>query len=230
MLRALIQYNGGCRLPCWWGLTPGQTRWETAQELLTALDMGIHAYGEETDSLRSYDVTALGSGLRFAQNYVLQDGVITRILVTASPAHGYGDAQFAQDWHPYRLSQILAVYGAPQQVFLLTYRSGPDSPLPYYLLVFYPAQGFLVYYTGNRIQAGDALSICPMQSEIILLLWPPGEYASLAEAIPQPNPFFHPAEDYAPIQEVTEMSVEVFYDRFKDADEQTCFETPGDLW
>ena len=27
----LLQENGGCELPCWWGFTPGETAWATAE-------------------------------------------------------------------------------------------------------------------------------------------------------------------------------------------------------
>jgi hypothetical protein len=32
----LTQNNGGCELPCFWGFTPGQTKWQTAEPLLTS--------------------------------------------------------------------------------------------------------------------------------------------------------------------------------------------------
>ena len=31
----MLQTNAGCRLPCWWGITPGKTRWEEVHALLS---------------------------------------------------------------------------------------------------------------------------------------------------------------------------------------------------
>lgn len=62
------------------------------------------------------------------------------------------------------------------------------------------------------------------------MLWPAGKYQRPEQAILQPNPDFHPAEDHLPIAEVSDMSVEDFYARFKDTAHPTCFETPAALW
>ncbi len=232
MFAQLLRESQTCRLPCWWNLTPGESDWKTAQELFTSLGLRVHAYGKEGASIRSYDVTGVTpkSGTQFLQKYGVQDGIIQDILVKAVPAKGYEDTQFARDWQPFLLPQILSAYGKPAEVLLLTYHSVPDTSVPYYLIVFYPEQGFLVMYTGNRIEVGNALRICPLQSELVLITWPPGKYSSLAEVIPQPNPFFHPAEEYMPIQKVTNLSVEAFYANFKNADDQVCFDTPASLW
>ena len=34
MVLDLLENNGGCLLPCWWGIVPGQTTWEEAHDLL----------------------------------------------------------------------------------------------------------------------------------------------------------------------------------------------------
>ena len=34
LLLELYETNGGCEMPCWWGIVPGETPWETALELL----------------------------------------------------------------------------------------------------------------------------------------------------------------------------------------------------
>ncbi|HSO27674.1 MAG TPA: hypothetical protein VLS48_06360, partial [Anaerolineales bacterium] len=33
----LMKTNGGCRLPCWWGLTPVQTDWHEAEAFLASM-------------------------------------------------------------------------------------------------------------------------------------------------------------------------------------------------
>ncbi len=33
-LQDLLKTNAGCRLPCWWGITPGKTTWDEAEEYL----------------------------------------------------------------------------------------------------------------------------------------------------------------------------------------------------
>lgn len=40
-IRHLFDENGGCALPCWWGIEPGKTTWEEALTILSPLAMEI---------------------------------------------------------------------------------------------------------------------------------------------------------------------------------------------
>ncbi|MCP4538783.1 MAG: hypothetical protein GY832_16745 [Chloroflexi bacterium] len=33
----MLETNGGCDLPCWWGVTPGQSEWQTVMDLTETL-------------------------------------------------------------------------------------------------------------------------------------------------------------------------------------------------
>ena len=63
LIQALLQNNGGCRLPCWWGITPGQTDWNTARQFLDTFVIDIKQSWEEKGeeqgsptSRASYDI------------------------------------------------------------------------------------------------------------------------------------------------------------------------------
>jgi len=162
------------------------------------------------------------------QRYVVRGGIVTNIRAGATPTT-YGDQEFVETWRPYLLLQLFADYGPPAEVRFLTYTSAPDSASIYYLLVFYPDQGILAYYQGDWVRTGENLRICPQLSAWMLVMGPPGEYEKLKDAIPQPNPYFHPAEDYRSIEDVTDLSLEAFYQLFA-GNAEACFETPADLW
>ena len=34
-VREMLQTNGGCELPCWWGIIPGKTSWKEMQAAFT---------------------------------------------------------------------------------------------------------------------------------------------------------------------------------------------------
>jgi hypothetical protein len=132
------------------------------------------------------------------------------------------------------LPQILGTYGPPQQVFLDTYRSGPDR-LPFRLLLFYPDQGFSAEYEGSTgengqgewVEAGQAIRICPRRSDVALWLWSPEREMTLADHAlsSQVN-----LDRLRSLEEATGMSIEQFYQTFVQPDNQTCLETPADLW
>ncbi|MBN1429001.1 MAG: hypothetical protein JXB07_11495 [Anaerolineae bacterium] len=226
LLQQLIRENQGCRLPCWWGFTPGETTWETVQDFTLMLGMDV-SLSSSRDAIAVYvarnDVTGNASGTH--QRYVTEDGIVEKIQVMAKPAQ-YGDTLFMKTWDSYLLPGIFETYGEPEEVRLLAFGRGPI----YYLLVSYLDQGFLAYYSGQGIMAGENIRLCPAQGEFILLMWPPGKFKRLEAVILQPNPDFHPVEDHFPIQEVTNMSTKDFFAVFNGAGVQTCFETPRDLW
>ena len=174
------------------------------------------------------------------QSYIGEDDTLDRIGIHAVPPVGedgyytYGDPQFAEDWRAYMLPQMLEAYGPPQQVFLETYRSGPDR-LPFRLLLFYPDRGFLVMYEGSIgkegkgewVEAGKAIHICPGRSDVTLWLWSPKQAMTFEDLgiSSQVN-----LERLHSLEEATGMGIEQFYQTFVQPDNETCLETPADLW
>src|SRR5262245_28586986 len=39
----LLTHNADCRLPCWWGFTPGQTSWQVARSFLATFASNIYS-------------------------------------------------------------------------------------------------------------------------------------------------------------------------------------------
>jgi len=50
----LLQDNGGCQLPCWWGFTPGETTWHTAQEFFASRQPRITTREERSTTPSAY--------------------------------------------------------------------------------------------------------------------------------------------------------------------------------
>jgi hypothetical protein len=235
----MLRDNGGCQLPCWWGFTPGETSWETTQTFFASLGREMHTWnGSDAQHYTVY--FDIPDHHFHYQSYHEKGDVLDRIGIHAVPPAGedgyyaYGDPQFAEDWRAYMLSQILEAYGLPSQVFLETYKSGPDR-LPFRLLLFYPSRGFLVMYEGSIgeegkgewVEAGKAIRICPWRSDISLWLWSPDHVMTFGDLgiSSQVN-----LERLRSLEEATGMSVEQFYETFVQPDAETCLETPADLW
>jgi hypothetical protein len=41
----LLQTNNGCRFPCWWGIEPGTTSWQDANNFLSQFGQDIYVTG-----------------------------------------------------------------------------------------------------------------------------------------------------------------------------------------
>jgi hypothetical protein len=235
----MLRDNGGCRLPCWWGFTPGETLWQTAEAFFVSMGKTIWHY-PQTSYTVFYDIPDRQHD--HYQNYFVEDGIIDMIEVAAAPPVGedgdyaYGDPRFAEDWKSYMLPQILEAYGLPQQIFLETYKSGPDR-LPFRLLLFYPDPGFLVNYEGPTgedgrgawVEAGEAIHFCPWRSDVTLSLWSSERAMTFADLVPVIDSLVNP-DRLRSLEEATGMSIEQFYQTFAQPGNQTCLETPADMW
>ncbi|MCP4536205.1 MAG: hypothetical protein GY832_03580 [Chloroflexi bacterium] len=240
LISEMLQNNGNCRLPCWWGFTPGKTSPQVVKIFFASQGKKIWGHDDFQDYLIIFDIPAHYS---HGQNYVVREGVIEMIGIGASPPVGedgyfaYGDSKFIEDWKPYMLSQILEVYGRPQQVFLETYNH--MLWIPFRLLLFYPDQGFLVKYEGDigeegrhhgPIESGEVIRICPWRSEIFLLLWPPEHEMTFDDLGPDIRNPVEGQDKWRSLEEATGMSIEQFYQTFVQPDNQTCLETPANIW
>lgn len=231
----LLQSNAGCQLPCWWGFTPGETTWQTAQTYFDSL-------GKKTDEFSNARVTNYTvkfslprHDIQIGQVYNVSNGTIGMIWVKGATVRNnervFGDQLFLQDWQHYMPSQMLSVYGQPAKVLLKTFQSVPDWVPPFNMLLYYPQQGILVRYYGPTERRGEQIRLCPQQADVTLWLWSP-ELTMTLEDIARLGQDFPIEEvaDYRSLEAVTEMDVETFHETFKDAGMETCIETSAKLW
>jgi hypothetical protein len=230
----MLQNNGECRLPCWWGFTPGKTSWEATKTFFASRGQKIWGGG---DNIQNYTIIFDTPGhYESYQSYIGKDGLLGMIGVSAVPPVGedgyyaYGDPQFAKDWNSYLLPQMLVTYGQPAQIFLKTFSDTPAGVLPFSLLLFYPEQGILVQYYGLAEEEGEQLRICPWQSEISLWLWSPEREMTLADIGRVAKERIGYINDYLSLEEATGMSTEQFYQTFAQPASQACLETAADMW
>jgi hypothetical protein len=231
----LLKENGGCRLPCWWGFSPGKTDWLFVQNFLAS--SGKIAMKFSNSYLTNYTVKFVipQHDVQLGQVYNVTNGFVDMIWVSANTVRNhqtiYGDTQFAKDLQPYALPQMLDVYGRPTEVFLKTYSSTPEGWIPFQLLLFYQEQGILVRYYGPALQKGQQIMICPQQSDITLWLWSPERTMNLEDIANMGQDFpIEEVPEFRHLEEATGVSVEQFYQSFVQPHNRTCLETPIDMW
>lgn len=216
-LQELVENNAGCRLPCWWGITPGKTSWQDASHFLGSFTT---IYRDENSSYAYVYLPLPPDKGTLNHTYVVKGSTVVEIYA------------YVYDWSPFLyLSNFLTNYGPPDEVFLRTFRLDENGSQPYQIDLFYANLGMLLEYSGgNPNTIGDKIQNCfdDLYSPFIYI-WTSDTPMTSAEAIDKyldtenmPYPL--------PLDEATEMDVVTFYETFKKTDNTTCLETPSDLW
>lgn len=206
-ITGLLETNGGCDLPCWWGITPGLTSWGEAKEILVPIAdkvgylTAVIDYPEDLN-----EITALDKWIGFSAE--AERGILSELRL--GPLYGFP------------LNQILSEYGAPSQIYLHAVRSPvPESNASFSIVLFYQDLGFWIEF-GGKFEKKYVLDICPYSHHPMeggfMYTWSPDE----------PRTF----EDFEgktsvgityPIEDMSDIDVETFYKWYTDPSSSACF-------
>lgn len=187
LLSELMTTNGGCELPCWWGITPGQTQVQQARDLFVQL--GLNRWRDAFDG--TYRQLILGHRAE-DQAYFPFELVVkmyersgTVELVVVSSLHQPLDQSgfFISEWEPYALPEVLARLGQPSSVHLFV----PPNPgeMGYDLYLIYQQLGVQVRYSVPATYLGEQrFELCFMLVDLLSIevtLFPPGAHNLVGE-------------------------------------------------
>jgi len=220
LLDDLLENNAGCRLPCFWSITPGKTTWQEAINFLETFTM-ILGINDTSKELRyTYFQIPFPKDMgTISHTYVFKLGIVFEIRAYN------GDLAPA-----FFLPEFLKTYGQPGEILIRTFREEEMNSRPFLLDLFYPDQGILMEYSGGNVQdLGDQLKNCMegMNSPFIYL-WSPDQKMTFDEAkkkfldtksLPEP----------IPLKEATGMDVKTFFESFENSG-SVCIETLKELW
>ena len=215
----LLRDNGGCRLPCFFGFVPG----ETSVERILSILRGPSVIITRGDLLLE---TFLIIG-----RHDVQPGIVRWIQVdmTASyerwnPAtYVYDSPLYAQYFEYYTLPYLLSNYEMPDEVYV-SFEYDPDGRSNhYFVFVDYSTSGWNAMFTMPLERQGDTVIGCPSQAFVTLKLWSPGDTEMLEE-------YGFTESGLKTIEEATSLTLEEFYQQFKDPANAQCMETPLGLY
>ncbi len=241
-LLQLLSNNSSCRLPCLWGITPGISGYQEAQSIfvpLTSISVltdfrpeggaifPVYANGD----LELY--TVIGFNVDSSNKIVSRVGFNAeahRPLVQGGYEDVFDSAFFGEKVSIYMLPQVLTEQGIPSSVKVATFggpltRGGTGG---FDLLLLYPDQGILVNYTTQMHLVGANVRGCPTNAHVEMELYPPGNADSFFSLLEQTD-WAVKKNWYKPLEEVTSMSVQEFYETFREPTDK-CIETPASLW
>lgn len=214
----LYKTNGGCKLPCWWGFTPGESRIQEVNQFLRTIAI---RYGEEPQGRFYYDLTIKEKKYNI-QHYSVRDDIIERVHIRFRESNIY-------------LDKLMQEYGVPGEVWIKTFGETHENVIPFYMYLFFPDQGmFILFESFNALIRGDRVVKC-FQNEAArdIMLWSPVERYSFKEAgkITIGPDFFNEWPLYLyPIEEVTNHTPLSFHDAFVSGKSPICLETPVEIW
>jgi len=240
VLFELLENNGDCQLPCLLGFTPGIS---TLEELENFFGQFVSIDSSEIliDRVADNDGKWSALGFYFLNSDVYfdigltyyQDETLTKAMVL--------DSASRQKWHPayrdtmshFMLQNILADFGVPSQVMILTYPYDPQRSnivsWPFFLFVLYQERGFYVLYEMNRMSTGAEFRGCPAESFVSIATWSPRDnetFKTLTEATVLGNYL----SDYKSIDDSTAMDLDEFFQVFSNPNNVLCIDTPIDAW
>ncbi len=243
-LLELLGDNGQCRLPCLWGITPGKSTDQEARAILMPLSSlsSFADFSSQVGHIAPHNNEGdleIGTDVGFLTNS--DNDSVSHISFHASARKemkqelGYEDVFnstiFGERVRAYMLPQVLSDQGIPSSVLIATLggpltRGGTGG---FHILLLYPDQGILVNYTTQMQLVGENVRGCPSNAHVELELYPSGKgdiFLKLLAGTDWPQNI---TNNYKPLGEVTSMSLEQFYQTFRQPTDK-CIETPANLW
>lgn len=238
----LLQNNGGCHFPCWWGLTPGETNHEVAEISLQKLIT-------DSSSFDFYDKVSGGSWfikrndlildliVSFTHDRVLVD-VIEGLRVTIEVKKELKDGVYETVWEnpinqqilsSFMLPNILLVNGQPKEIYVY-----PNESWMYFNLVLdYSDKGFAIWYSAQLESLDDKYIGCMANAFTRLYLWAPEFEYTWAEGITGNGDVSEISSlnrDFRPLEVVTAITSREFYEASINGKLEGCIETQKKLW
>jgi hypothetical protein len=213
----LLKDNAGCELPCWWGIVPGETSWQSAQQFLTSL-AGRVGQGVSSISIKNgIEYSYLNYAVRYkvtgypediASGYRVSNGIIDMIVVSETGTE-----------LSYQIFQMFDLYGPPQEVLINVM---PDSNIgkPWlWLALFYPQRGIMAFYDGAAKLYEGKVQICSQGLGPRLTLLPIGEMT--LDEMKRSLLDLNVRAIMKPVNEAMGMEIEDFYNEMKSPD--SCY-------
>ena len=244
----LLSTNGGCQLPCLWGITPGKSSFQEARLILMPL-LSI-AEVAHFDSTSPEDISPIYIDSGYLRLYTRLDYIFgidnivnhTRFeareeeVITDSEGNWlskrpvYDSATFNERIEYYSLSHVLTMLGIPSTVMVkfsgLTGYPVVAGGLDIALL--YPEQGVWINYEMPINNQGNIKRGCPVNANVEMELYPQGTPDSFYANLDKTD-WGVTKKEYKPLEEATSMSEEGFYETFRNPTD-ACIESLASIW
>jgi hypothetical protein len=213
LILELYETNGGCELPCWWGIVPGETLLESALQLL--LPIGSIDDTRVYKKRLVYDIAIyvpedLGLFSSFYVYLVTQNNIIQGVLV---------EDYYAKPYDDYTLSDYLGLFGEPDQIYVEIHRS-----LVFFSLL-YVEKGIIISHdqTKNELLKATEFLVCPQYADYFYLsIWNP-ETVLMEDLVDSVVDW----QNEFPLEEVSGITPQEFFEIYRVPNTTICIEGQG---
>lgn len=248
----LLETNGGCKLPCFWGIEPGKSTEEEAVTMLQQLsplgkpeifssgarviNIEPTLFAQSDEIIIDPDVSEdMVVSFHFGDKLVKDYGFEAKAL---KGSYVYDYEPFGERLARFRLPNVLADMGIPGGVGITTTkdnitRNGKQLIGGFSVYLFYPEQGFFIHYTTQARVVGKMVRGCLADASIEIHAYPPGNASQFSDLLRFTGgegrwPLFD-SGFYRSIETAMEMTPEQFYEKYSNP-ENDCMETAAELW
>lgn len=225
-VQELLETNGGCAFPCWWGITPGKTSWNEALDILQPIAWRI-------SSLKNHPVYKDKVTREFYFAVDDQPTLMNSLMVIFVLEKEALEIEWIVSGQSYNLVSILEIYGAPDKILINVDGIPITGPAAY---------DYNLIYSNYEIIAGgghdakivhrngeDFAVICQPDFRTDargLVFWSPEMKLEFKDFFIQ----YNSSEDYLPLETVIRMDSEEFTNFILKNDASNCLEIPMSLW
>lgn len=221
-LKEIMRDNGGCQLPCWWGIEPGQTTWSEAQALLFPYASLIDEIEGENKLFTGVFFFAPPPDISLSMIYLgfeVDEEIVQGILVD-----GIDEAQ------SFDLPTLMDRLGQPSSVWVNGYSGSANDfgPRQMSIHIFYAEKGLLAQYEApSGTEENGILRNC-VEFGPDLDLYQPNP--NISYQVAQQKLGLHIQFPYLPSKIAIGMDTSTFYEQFKAPNQNICFESPVEIW
>lgn len=229
--------NVECLLPCWWGLTLGESDEAAVTDMLT--DYFDEDWSTRIDDLDENKLKSFGGSfvtlprtedtefliqeyITFGTDFWIQEN---RLIATSFVIH-FPEIHYI-DWNPYLARTFLSQYGIPDEVQLIIHSLDIYHPARSSLYLRYHALGLYVEYVLWTPYNGENINICNSVSAVdTISIWVETqgiEFPATMELAGWDRIRF--GQDYqTDIEDISGLTTEEFTELF--SQEDACFDIP----
>ena len=233
----LLKTNGGCRLPCWWGITPGKTSWNEAKAYLSTFAASIEKFIEkEPKNFQDRLITYYALFSVFEDTGLSVDRGKLPVNFIVSPKDEKVDVILTGIIIPVR--NALADFGEPDFIWFQSSGESYPTTIPpqYDLGLTYLQKGIMFTYSSDghfSETERTTLEICQNEfpTEASVFLWSPQQAESYHDVIvPKLLGFFNGTSRLYGLDEVANMDTAQFYENYLEPNATDCIVTHINIW
>jgi hypothetical protein len=232
---SLLKNNGGCELPCVWGIVPGKTKLDDARQYFEHLGWKGSISPNMPQGPVYYTGVDLNHELAIRLSLYDKDGIVDTLAFDAGGPEFFRLVQYLS---PQNIMDKLA---EPDQVWI-NLATNLEISYPeiteYGVYIYYSSPNILLHYTGSAKKHGDSYRICPKNPFLESLNYGTNEgnlslYAANFAEVLSPERLVEPFGKFGGMYTVDEalgLSPQEFYEQLVESKDPICFDTPLKVW